>query len=65
VAREAEVGSVAACFAHAGAELQEWQTAGFQVAPTSLLLSGRSHTRRAPFWFAPRWFTTLGDSDLC
>jgi hypothetical protein len=65
VAREVGVESVAACFAHAGAEFQEWQTAGFQVAPTSLVLSGRSHTRRAPFWFAPRWFTTLGDSDLC
>ena len=65
VAEEAGVASVAACFAHAGAELQEWQTAGFQVAPTDLILSGRSHTRRAPFWFAPRWFTTLGDSDLC
>ncbi|MDE0892209.1 MAG: GNAT family N-acetyltransferase [Planctomycetota bacterium] len=65
LAREVGVESVAACFAHAGAEFQEWQTAGFQVAPTSLILSGRSHTRRAPFWFAPRWFTTLGDSDLC
>ena len=36
-----------------------------KVAPTDLVLCGRSHTRRAPFWFAPRWYTTLGDSDLC
>ena len=65
VARESGVESVAACFSHAGAEFQEWQGAGFQAAPTSLVLTGRSHTRRAPFWFAPRWYTTLGDSDLC
>ena len=65
VAHESGVESVAACFSHAGAEFQEWQGAGFQAAPTSLVLTGRSHTRRAPFWFAPRWYTTLGDSDLC
>jgi hypothetical protein len=65
VAAEAEVRELAACFHHQAAEFQAWQRAGFHVAPTSLVLAGRSHTRRAPFWFAPRWFTTLGDSDLC
>jgi len=64
-AREAEATELAACFHHQSQEFGAWQAAGFHVAPTSLVLSGRSHTRRAPLWFAPRWFTTLGDSDLC
>jgi len=64
-AREARVESVAACFSHGAEEFQAWQGVGFRVAPTGLVLTGRSHTRRAPFWFAPRWYTTLGDSDLC
>jgi hypothetical protein len=65
VAREAGVETVAACFSHAAEEFRVWQGAGFRVVPTSLVLCGRSHTRRAPHWFAGRWFTTLGDSDLC
>ena len=65
VAEEVEVRELAACFQHQSEEFLAWQQAGFRVAPTSLVLAGRSHTRRAPLWFAPRWFTTLGDSDLC
>ncbi|MCH2106369.1 MAG: GNAT family N-acetyltransferase [Planctomycetes bacterium] len=64
-AREAGVSELAACFPHQAQEFGAWQSSGFHVAPTSLVLAGRSHTRRAPLWFAPRWFTTLGDSDLC
>ena len=64
-ALESEVRELAACFHHQAGEFGAWQEAGFRVAPTSLVLAGRSHTRRAPLWFAPRWFTTLGDSDLC
>lgn len=45
------------------AQLQEL---GFRVRPSSLVLVGRSYERALPprFW-AERWFTTLGDSDLC
>jgi len=64
-ARDAGVKGVAACFHHQAEEYRVWQERGFQVVPTSLVLSGRSHTRRPPFWFASRWYTTLGDSDLC
>ena len=64
-ARQTEVASVAACSSHAASEFRSWQEVGFRVAPTDLVLCGRSHTRRAPFWFAKRWYTTLGDSDLC
>jgi hypothetical protein len=65
VAGEAGVESVAACFPPWAEEFRVWQGAGFRVLPTSMVLCGRSHVRQAPHWFAARWFTTLGDSDLC
>lgn len=41
------------------------QDVGFRVRPTTRVMVGRSYDRRRPAeWYADRWYTTLGDTDL-